>query len=97
MDLFNKLLPLQAQVPQVNISNNIADQANRVVNQMMSSGNPQQMFNSVLQSNPDAKKTIDLINQYGNGNPKAAFQGYMNTPGKQAFGQQILKKYGLSL
>lgn len=61
----------------------------------MGAANPQEMFNNILASNQDAKNAMNLINQYGNGDPKAAFMNYMQSQGKQAIGQQIMQKFGL--
>lgn len=63
--------------------------------QIMSSMDPQQTFNNILQQNPSAKKAMDMINEYGNGDPKAAFMNYMNASSKQAIGHQIMQKLGL--
>ena len=69
---------------------------NSLINQIMSSVDPQQAFNQVLSSSPDAKNAMDLINQYGNGDPKVAFMNYAAATGKQSLGQQIMQKLGLS-
>lgn len=61
----------------------------------MSSADPKQAFNQVLSASPDAKNAMDLINQYGNGDPKAAFMNYASATGKQSLGQSILQKLGL--
>ena len=61
----------------------------------MSSANPQQMFSQIVASNKDAQNAMNLINQYGNGDPKAAFMNYMSAMGKQTIGQQIMQKFGL--
>lgn len=61
----------------------------------MGSINPQQAFNNMLAGNKDAQNAMNLINQYGNGDPKAAFMNYMNSMGKQTLGQQIMQKFGL--
>ena len=53
------------------------------------------MFNQMLASNKDAQNAMNLINQYGNGDPKAAFMNYMNSMGKQSIGQQIMQRFGL--
>ena len=66
-----------------------------MANQIMSSVNPQQAFNQVLSASPDAKNAMDLINKYGNGDPKAAFMNYAAATGKQDIAQQILQKLGL--
>ena len=62
----------------------------------MSSVNPQTMFDSMIKQNPEAKQAMDMINQYGNGDPKTAFMTIMNATGKQALGQEIMRKFGLS-
>lgn len=72
-----------------------ATTANSMVNQILQSANPQQMFSQMLASNPNAKNAMDLINQYGNGDPKAAFMNYMSAQGKQAVGQAIMQRFGL--
>lgn len=69
--------------------------AKTMANQIMSSVNPQQAFNQVLSASPDAKNAMDLINQYGNGDPKAAFMNYAAATGKQDIAQQIQQKLGL--
>lgn len=53
------------------------------------------MFNQMLSSNQDAQNAMNLINQYGNGDPKAAFMNYMNAMGKQTIGLQIMQRLGL--
>ena len=68
---------------------------NNLINQIMSSVNPQEAFNQVLSASPDAKNAMNLINQYGNGDPKTAFMNYMAATGKQSLGQSILQKLGL--
>lgn len=62
----------------------------------MGSANPQQMFQQMVTSNPNAKSAMDIVNQYGNGDPKAAFMNYMSQQGKQVIGQQIMQKLGLN-
>lgn len=66
-----------------------------IINRIMSSVDPQATFNQVLSSSPDAKNAMDMINQYGGGDPKAAFMNYMNSTGRQNLGQQIMQKFGL--
>ena len=53
------------------------------------------MFNQILAENQDAQNAMNLINQYGNGDPKAAFMNYAAQTGKSALAQQILQKLGL--
>ena len=52
-------------------------------------------FQQILSTNKDAQNAMNLINQYGNGDPHQAFINYMNATGKQSFGQSILQKLGL--
>ena len=92
-------------MPSILSNNNIAAPENTkqdpvsivktIANQIMSSVNPQQAFNQVLESSPDAKNAMNLINQYGNGDPKVAFMNYAAATGKQDFAQQISQKLGL--
>lgn len=53
------------------------------------------MFNNMVSNNKDAQNAMNLINQYGNGDPKAAFVNYAAANGKQSLGQQIKEKLGL--
>ena len=69
---------------------------NNIINQIMSSQDPKATFNQILQQSPEAKNAMDLINQYGNGDPKQAFMAYANATGRQSFAQQIRSKLGLS-
>lgn len=82
------------QVPENEIQNPNGTVRN-IINQILSSVNPQQTFNQILSSNQQAQNAMNLINQYGNGDPKAAFMNYMNSTGKQSIGQQIIQKLGL--
>ena len=69
---------------------------NTMIGQILNSSNPQQTFNQVLSQNQDAKNAMNLINQYGNGDPKQAFMNYANQTGKQEMAKRILQKFGLS-
>ena len=89
------------------LSNNLAatdiqgpmQAANDLASQIMATPNPQVTFNNLLNQNPELKKMYDLMNQYGNNDPKAAFMNYMGSTGKQTFGQMIIQwlgnKFGL--
>lgn len=66
-----------------------------VINQILGSANPQQAFQQVLQQSPDAQKAMNLISQYGNGDPKQAFMNYASQTGKQGLAQEIIQKLGL--
>ena len=85
--LSNPQSPQQDQNP-VGIVNSIASQ-------IMEAADPQKMFNQILAENQDAQNAMNLINQYGNGDPKAAFMNYAAQTGKSALAQQILQKFGL--
>lgn len=61
----------------------------------MSSIDPNTTFQKVIGSSPDAQKGMEIVQKYGNGDPKTAFMNYMAEQGKQALGQQILSKLGL--
>ena len=52
------------------------------------------MFNQICANNQDAKNAVDLINKYGNGDPRSAFINMMAN-GKSGLGQQIMQKLGL--
>ena len=67
-----------------------------LASQILSSVNPQETFNQILANNEQAKNAMDKINQYGNGDPRAAFMNYMKSTGQQNLGQQIMQKLGLS-
>lgn len=77
-------------------SDNIMNKLEAVINQIINSANPQQTFNLILQKSPEAKQAMDLINQYGNGDPKQAFANYASQTGRQSLAQQISQKLGLS-
>ena len=68
---------------------------NDVIKQIMSSVNPQEMFNKICANNQDAKNAVDLINKYGNGDPRSAFMNMMVQEGKQNLGQQIMQRLNL--
>ena len=93
--IFSKLSSGTPEMAQVETPTS-ANPVSNLINQILGSANPQQMFNQMLSTNKDAQNAMNLINQYGNGDPKAAFMNYMNSQGKQAVGQQIMQKLGLS-
>ena len=81
--------------PQPQANNNPISAVNSIVNQIMNSANPQVAFQQMINSSPDCKNAMNLINQYGNGDPKQAFLNYASQTGKQGVAQQILSKLGL--
>ena len=86
---------LSSNQMQTNESQNPSGIVNNIINQILSSVNPQQTFNQILASNQQAQNAMNLVNQYGNGDPKTAFMNYMNSTGRQSIGQEIMKKLGL--
>jgi hypothetical protein len=52
---------------------------------LQNANNPQQLINNILTNNP---QLTTLINQYGNGDPKAAFYEYARRTGQNP--QQVL-------
>ena len=86
--------PLESQ--NQNQTNNPISMVNTMIGQILNSSNPQQTFNQVLSQNQDAQNAMNLINQYGNGDPKQAFINYANQTGKQGLAKQILQRFGLN-
>lgn len=61
----------------------------------MNSADPKQTFNQVVSNIDNGQQAINLINQYGNGDPKTAFMNYAAQQGKSALAQQIMQGLGL--
>lgn len=61
----------------------------------MGAANPQETFNQLLSQNQDAQNAMNLINQYGNGDPKTAFLNYAAQQGKSSLAAAIMQKLGL--
>ena len=59
------LQALGAQSPQMN-------QVKQMINMVKTARNPQVMLNQIMQSNPQYRQVMDLVNQNG-GDPKRAF------------------------
>ena len=97
--IFSNLSPTpeqQPNQPQVNPGNStISGMVNNLVGQITNSLNPQQTFNDLVSRNPNYKNGLDIINQYGNGDPKAAFFNYAQSMGKADLAKQILSNLGL--
>ena len=89
--LFSKLSPTQGTTT----DQDLAGLANNLVNQIMGSINPQMAFDSFVTSNPNAQKAMNIVKQYGNGDPQAAFEKYVQSTGQNAFASQIKAKLGL--
>ena len=69
---------------------------NSIIGQILNSANPKQTFQQVISQNQEAQNAMNLINQYGNGDPRQAFLNYANQTGKQNLASQIMQKFGLS-
>ena len=78
------------------INNNPIGTVNNIIGQILNSANPQQTFQQLVSQNKDAQNAMNLINQYGNGDPRQAFLNYASQTGKQNFAQEIMQKFGLS-
>ena len=87
--IFSNPSTTQTEIPSKGIIESVA-------NKILGSTNPQAAFSSVVNNNPDAKKAMDICNQYGNGDPKAAFMNYAAQNGKNAFAQTIMNRLGLN-
>lgn len=61
----------------------------------MNSADPKQTFKQVVSNIDNGQEAMDLINQYGNGDPKTAFMNYAAKQGKTALAQQIMQRLGL--
>lgn len=86
--IFSKLSPQLPETAQATPTTDTTNPVSSLINQIMGSANPQQMFQQMVTSNPNAKSAMDIVNQYGNGDPKAAFMNHMSQQGKQVVGQQ---------
>ena len=62
----------------------------------MKSGDPTATFNQIVNNIQGGQNALDLIQQYGNGDPKAAFINYAAKQGKNAMAQQIMTSMGLN-
>ena len=71
------------------------ESAKKLAQQILGSQDATQAFNQMLASSPEAQKAMELINQYGNGDPKAALANYAAAQGQQAAAQQIIQRMGL--
>lgn len=69
---------------------------NNFASEILSSMDPQKKFNDFISSSQDAKNGMDIVNKYGNGDPKTAFMNYAKEKGKQEIAKQIMMKLGLS-
>lgn len=90
------ILSENPSVSQPEQTNNPINAVNNIIGQILNSANPQQTFQQVLSKSQDAQNAMNLINQYGNGNPKQAFLNYASQMGKQNLAQQIMQRLGLN-
>lgn len=49
----------------------------------------------MVAGNKDAQNAMNIINQYGNGDPKAAFLNYASQMGKDSLAKSIMSRLGL--
>ena len=61
----------------------------------MGSANPTQTFNQMVSNIQGGQDVMNLIKQYGNGDPKTAFMNYAAQQGKSALAQQIMQRMNL--
>lgn len=87
--------PAQQGVPVAAQGSDPFESAKKLAQQIMSSQDATQAFNQMLASSPEAQRAMELINQYGNGDPETALTNYAAAQGKQAMAQQIIQKMGL--
>ena len=66
--------PMLQELNRINKTNN-----NNIMSLLQNSNNPQELVNNILASNP---QITDLINKYGNGDPKTAFYEYARQSGQ---------------
>ena len=66
--------PMLQKLNRINKTNN-----NNIMSLLQNSNNPQELVNNILASNP---QITDLINKYGNGDPKTAFYEYARQSGQ---------------
>ena len=67
------------------LSPKMQPQTNSMLSLLQNSNNPQQLINNILTQNP---QLTNLINQFGNGDPKTAFYEYARQSGQDP--QQVL-------
>ena len=82
--------------PETNNSNNSTKgTVDNLINKIMGSVNPKDTFNKMVGSDPKMSNAMNLINQYGNGDPKTAFMNYAQQMGKTAVADSIMAQLGL--
>lgn len=67
------------------VLNQKPQKSNNLIDMLSKADNPQQLISNLIQNNP---QITTLINQYGNGDPKAAFYEYARRNGQDP--EQIL-------
>lgn len=71
------------------------DPIDQIIAQVMNSADPQAAFNAMVRNNPAMQNALVLINQYGNGDPKAAFMNYAQQKGMTSAAENIMQQLGL--
>lgn len=77
-------------------SDPIAADISGLASEILSSFNPNKAFSEFVNKSEDAKKGMEIVKGYGNGDPKVAFMNYAKEKGKEALAQQIMSRLGLS-
>lgn len=62
----------------------------------MNSADPNKTFSQVVSNIQGGQDALNLIKQYGNGDPKTAFINYASQQGKTVMAQQIMQRMGLT-
>ena len=74
----------------------IKQAVNNLINQIMSSPNPQATFQQMLNNNKEAKAAYDNVLKYGNGDPKVGLMNYVAQTGQQNALQQLMNLFGMN-
>lgn len=94
-NLNNQAAPGFSQPVQPQAQNDPLFQINAMIQQVLGSPDPNAAFQQILKASPEAQNAMNIIMQYGNGDPKTAFDNFAVAQSKQAFGEEIKKKFGL--
>ena len=61
----------------------------------MGSMNPKAEFDNLCATNPDAKNALEIVQKYGNGDPRTAFMNYAKEKAETSFANNIMNMLGL--
>ena len=87
----------QSQTSTQTQENNIPSKGmvDNLINKILGSANPQATFEKICAENEAARNGLSLVQKYGNGDPKAAFNNYIAANGSKALGSIVMNKLGL--